>query len=308
MQNLKQNLKYRLLSVPFSREFLFFLFGKKVYKGIIDKKIKRLLKGKKRLSLKKLNDCIVSLTSFPERIAELKYTVFSLLDQTVLPEKIVLWLAESQFPNKEADLPPEIIEYREFGLEISWCKDLRSYKKLISALEQFPGYYIVTADDDVYYKRRWLEKLWNEHLKYPNEAICHVSKKMLLKNNSLLSYKQWKYNYSGTDASFLNFPVGLGGVLWHKNYFYKDIARQDLFMKLAPYADDIWFYVQAILNKTYIRIVKHPYNKIKYVNPYREYNLISGYKLTAINVDNNQNDIQIQNTLKHYSLDLSLLT
>ena len=33
---------------------------------------------------------IVSLTSFPERISELKYTIFSLLNQSFKPDKILL--------------------------------------------------------------------------------------------------------------------------------------------------------------------------------------------------------------------------
>ena len=60
-------------------------------------------------------------------------TIKTLLKQTVKPDKVVLWLAEEQFPQKENELPSELLELQNFGLTIKWCTDIRSYKKLIPA-------------------------------------------------------------------------------------------------------------------------------------------------------------------------------
>jgi hypothetical protein len=296
-----------LLKIPVTREILFFLFGKKIYKRSIDKKILNLLSGVSRLSKKKVEGLIVSFTSFPGRIDEIKYTLFSLFNQTLLPERFVLWLAESQFPGKENDLPQELLAFERFGLEIRWCDDLRSYKKLVPALEQFPGHCIVTADDDLYYNKNWLKKLMQEHTKHPGEVVCHIAHRIRFdKHNNLLPYAEWKFN-TRKKASFLNFTLSGGGVLWHKSYFYKDIARSDLFTELAPNADDIWFYCMAIKGNTRIRVVKKPCNRVKYVNPYREYNLFPGYKLATINVDNGQNDIQFKKVMNYYKIDYNAL-
>ena len=79
----------------------------------------------------KIKDLIITLTSFPGRINTISDTLISLLNQSVSPESIFLWLAEEQFPDKEKDVPPKILHLQKFGLEIKWCKDLKSYKKLI---------------------------------------------------------------------------------------------------------------------------------------------------------------------------------
>lgn len=47
------------------------------------------------------SNVIVSLTSYPVRIDTIWLTVMILLHQTEKPKKIILWLAEEQFPNKE---------------------------------------------------------------------------------------------------------------------------------------------------------------------------------------------------------------
>jgi hypothetical protein len=299
------SIKEKLLHFPLTRELLFFLFQKKVYKKTVDKKIRKLLYGKIKQSDKRIDHLIVSLTSFPGRIEDLQYTLFSILVQTVLPEKVVLWLADEQFPQKEADLPPVLIQFKHFGLEIRWCENISSYKKLIPTLESYSDYFIVTADDDLYYPKRWLEKLWQEHLKRPDEVVCHIANRIRFdEHNKPMPYTKWEFN-TKKGTSFLNFTLSGGGVLWHKNYFHRDIAKTDLFMKFAPTADDIWFYFMVILNEKQIRVVKHPCNKAKYVNPYREYNIEKSYKLATINVEENHNDIQFRNVVEYYNVDFS---
>ena len=48
---------------------------------------------------------IVSLTSFPKRMHEVVYTVYSLLTQTMKPDIVCLWLSVEEFPHREAELP-----------------------------------------------------------------------------------------------------------------------------------------------------------------------------------------------------------
>jgi hypothetical protein len=296
-------IKKKLLSIAFIREILFFIFQKKVYKKRIDKKIRQLLEGKKELSVIKIDNLIVSLTSFPERISEIKYTIYSILNQTCLPEKIILWLADSQFPKREGDLPENLLSFKEFGLEIKWCEDIKSYKKLIPALESFPEYFTLTADDDLYYNRKWIQKIWNEHIKHPNELVCHIANKIRFgKKDHILPYQKWKFNIKSGTSSFNNFPLCGGGALYHKALLFPDVTSKQLFFDLSPYADDIWFYFMAILQGTRIRVVKNPCNKVRYVNPYREYGLASDYTLTAINVGDDQNDAQFKNILNYYQM------
>jgi hypothetical protein len=48
---------------------------------------------------------IASLTSFPARINHTYISIECLLRQSVNPDRIILWLAEDQFPNQLNDLP-----------------------------------------------------------------------------------------------------------------------------------------------------------------------------------------------------------
>jgi len=300
----RNKIRNALLSFPPIRELLFFILQKKVYKGSVDKKISALLKGKLKLSEMKIDNLIVSLTSFPQRIDEVKYVIYSLLDQTILPEKIILWLAESQFPNKEQDLPQDLLAFKEFGFTIEWCEDLRSYKKLIPALELFPDHYVVTADDDLYYKRDWLEKIWVTHLKYPNNVVCHRPSKILLKNGDVLPKEQWKGNIRTGEESLLIYAGSGGGVLYHRKYLHKDVCKKDMFFNLAPHADDVWFYFMVIQKGTKMRGIKNPYFNTKWINPYREYGLINGHTLSSINIGGGLNDLQFKNVIDHYNIDL----
>ena len=53
---------------------------------------------------------IISLTSFPQRMYEIHYTLYSLLTQSVKPAKVILWLGEEQFPNLEKDIPEKVLK------------------------------------------------------------------------------------------------------------------------------------------------------------------------------------------------------
>ena len=135
---------------------------------IIDKtEIDKLFATKKFIGLNKsprAEKVIVSLTSYDLRINDVKYAIYSLLNQNFPPDKLILWLDEDSFPQREENLPHDLLELRDFGLTIDWCENLRSYKKLIPALEKYPDDIIITADDDIFYRPNWLQILYDEHL------------------------------------------------------------------------------------------------------------------------------------------------
>ena len=58
------------------------------------------------------NKIIVSLTSYPLRIQCAIIVIKSLLKQTIKPDKIILWLAKSDFPRKNKDLPPDLLSLK----------------------------------------------------------------------------------------------------------------------------------------------------------------------------------------------------
>ena len=277
-----------------------------INKNEIDKQIQN-FKDSAVTSEKRKPRFIVSLTSYPERLnLDVHYCIFSLLNQTLKPDEIVLWLAIEEFPNKELDIPERILKFKENGLTIKFTHNIKSYKKLIPALKEYPNDVIITADDDIYYDKQWFEKLYNAYLDDDNCIICHRAHKVKIdENGNIAPYKSWDKIIDDNTRSYLNFFTGCGGVLYTKSLLYKDIFNEELLTKLAPNADDIWFWAMAILNKTKIKIISEPCNKIIPINYDREHGLGGHTTLFTTNII--ENDFQLKNIVDYYPQILSIL-
>jgi hypothetical protein len=250
---------------------------------------------------RKIDNLIVSLTSFPARINVLEYALFSLIRQTVRPEKIVLWLSEQEFPHVRDDIPAGLARYSIFNVEIQFTKEnYRSYKKLVYSLKEYPDALIVTADDDIFYKSDWLELLVKTHEKFPDDIIAHRAKWINFIEKKIAPYNEWMP--SNIDVSYCNFLTTGGGVLFPPNSLYPDALNNKLFMELCPFADDIWFYVMALLQKTKIRTVKNGYHGIISFDYIFKRAGRKIPQLMDINVGNNQNDVQFAAVLRHYAI------
>jgi hypothetical protein len=123
----------------------------------------------------------------------------------------------------------------------------------------------------------------------------------------ILPYGQWKHNVVNKKANILTFGCGCGGGLYHKKYLYRDITDEKIFLKLAPTADDIWFYFMVIMNNRKYKIVKRPYNHLKCTDVYKEYGLNDKKTLASLNVNQGKNDVQFSAVMKYYNFDFSSL-
>ena len=191
----------------------------------------------------------VSLTSFPARIKEIHRTVNTLLTQTVKPDRVILWLGEEKFPNKEADLPKKLLRMRDFGLTIRWTRDIRSYTKLLPALKAYPNDIVITADDDIFYNPDMVERLYRSYLSDPTCIHAQTVLRVTVDADGRISpYNSWKYGTVPGDKSFLNHLEGVGGVLYPPHSLSDEVFNEEAYLKLTPTVDDIWFWSMAILN------------------------------------------------------------
>lgn len=207
---------------------------------------------------------IVSLTSFPERVCMptvLPILLYSLLNQTLKPDKVILWLAVSDFPGKEDDLPEQILAFTRQGLSIGWTADLRSFTKLIPSLKAYPDAIIVTADDDMFYPRDWLQKLYNTSIRHPGTAVSCCPLRIAATTSKVHDYGEW-HTSGFTPNSVLTFPRGVGGVLYPPGIFHHDVFDTQLFMALTPSNDDIWFWAMVVLNGGRFNAVPNGYAHI----------------------------------------------
>jgi hypothetical protein len=306
MKNKKLFLNYRLAILRIAKYCYNHFKGKVASTKKIDKEIKHYFQNRttslKKFNVKKqINNLIVSFTSFPARIELVEYTLFSLLKQTIRPQKIILWLSENEFKEAGKNHPKNLEKYTDFNFEIQYVKEnFRSYKKLIYSINKYPNKIIVTADDDAFYPSDWLELLYDTHCSFKNDIIAHRIHRVTFNNTGIAPYRNWEDN--NTDVSYLNFFTGLGGILYPPNSLYKDATNEELFLKLCPNADDIWFYIMALLQKRKIRQVKNGYRNIMHFDYMYKKKYTDIPELASVNVNKNQNDVQLRAVLEYYKI------
>jgi hypothetical protein len=236
---------------------------------------------------------IVSLTSFGKRIESADLTLNSLLQQSLKPSEIILWLAWDEA------IPESLKFYESLGVSIRRCEDLKSYTKLVPSLIRYPDDVIVTADDDTIYPRKWLSDLVRAYLKDPNKIHCHRAHFMTFDQHGLIKpYRDWLWRADGIRGAYNELlPTGVGGVLYPPNSLHADATNVQLFTELSPKADDIWFRIMALLNGTMpSKIRSHTPEFPEVVNNQKD------SKLGPYNVGEGGNDEQLRACLRYYNL------
>ena len=195
----------------------------------------------------------VSLTSYPARIPFVHLAIKSLMLQTYKPDRILLWLAEEQFPDKM--LPESLTALEAYGLEICWTNDLYGHKKYFYPVkEQQPNEVVITYDDDLIYSHRSIERLMNTHSRYPDCLVCERGQ--TLTPEHLDNPGRWKTLSSvgvKTPTYSMN-PSPGGGCLIPYGAFYEDAGKEAVIRDLAYKNDDVWYMFMCAQNGT--RMVK----------------------------------------------------
>jgi hypothetical protein len=239
---------------------------------------------------KKHTDFVVSLTSFPQRIAKVHLVVESLLRQTYQPKRIILWLSEEQFSSLN-DLPVQLLKLQKRGLEIYLTPgDLRSYKKYFFLLKAQPDVPFIIVDDDIFYLSKAIEYLVTTHMKYPNAICANRCKKIEINK----PYIQWPSIKGDVQSGrFDLIPTGCGGVLYPSNSLHSDAKNEKLFLDICKDADDIWLNCMAFLNSFPIAYT----GKNEYLLAVKSLNNVH---LHSKNVGESNNDKRIASVKKYF--------
>lgn len=249
----------------------------------------------------KLNsELIVSLTSYGRRVNKtVYYTILSIINQTVKPSRIILWLDSNNWNSQ--NLPHKLKKLEKKGVEIKFTEDTKSYKKLIPTLQLFPDAIIVTVDDDVIYSKHLLESLYKSYLLNQESVHCTRASILVFKDKTPTSYKTWAAAKSNDlKDNEVMFPVGIGGILYPPHSLHSDVVDKELYTKYCPEADDIWFWRMAKLNGFSHTFVKLSPNIYPFDAIYQA--LHRGSALTHSNVGRNKNDAQLKAVLEAYPL------
>ncbi|WP_169714774.1 glycosyltransferase [Spirochaeta cellobiosiphila] len=241
---------------------------------------------------------IISLTTYSKRIEDVHLTIESIFNQTKRPNKIILWLDENEF--NSLNVPRVLLKQCERGLEIKYCKNTYSYKKIIPTLLEHENDIIITIDDDVLYPINFIEKLYYGYLNN-NKAVFFYRGKVIQRNNyRYTAYKKWPYVNSSNSNPYLNFPTGVGGILYPPGCFDERIFDEKLFLKLAPFADDIWLKAMTLLKgfPSFPITFNDDFNKKFLIIPNSQ-----DISLYLSNVNANRNDEQFKNVFSYFKLD-----
>lgn len=236
---------------------------------------------------------IISLTSYQDRFKCLPKTLYSLFNQDLKADRVILWV------DKNSIIPKCVKSFEKYGLEIKYVEDIRSYTKIIYALEKYSSTsVIVTADDDIYYPKNWLELLYQSYLEHPEDIHVHRAHRVLYDNGKILPYESWLKHVKEESARFDNFITGVGGALYPPNCFGKEVLNREVFLKNSPTADDVWLWVMSLYYKRKVRVVKNHIKTLTCTDLFLQ--LGFGKTLYAENKLGN-NDKQLKNLLEIYN-------
>ena len=245
---------------------------------------------------------IVSMTTFPARIGYVHLAIKSLLNQTVKPGKIILWLAREQF--RDVKLPNHLLALCEYGLEIRYCEeDILAHKKYYYAMQEFPDHPIVTYDDDIIYPEDSLEKLLAMHWQYPDAIICNRGREIAMDQTSVAPYRYWKVSGripAGVPTYRVMASTG-AGTLYPPHCMPEETFSIEKIRSLALTADDLWMKVMSIVGG--VPVVKSQTRSKALCISKRKQEITLAHQ----NVDQSQNDRVIQELLTYYPQAMKVL-
>lgn len=194
---------------------------------------------------------VVSMTSYPARTDVLAEAIKTLCEQTLVPDEVILWLAEDQFPGKEEDLPEAVRGWLAEGkLTVRWCEDLKPHKKYFWILQENRQDITVTVDDDLRYAPDMLEMLLLSYIRHP-EAVSAMRVHLMAvgENGELLPYRNWVME---TDAEpdrpgMDLFATTGAGTLYPPGIFSDRLFDRQAIRTTCLMADDLWMKANELM-------------------------------------------------------------
>ena len=245
---------------------------------------------------------IVSLTTIPSRIDRLYLVIETLLQQSIKPDYIILWLSESDFSEdylkSENYATRRLLKQKNRGLKIEFCKDLRSYTKILYTLKQYPEAIVVSADDDFYYPKNWLKDLYKSYIENPDYVHCHMARSIRKSTeSSLLPHYQWLAHYDKFQGPSNNiFPYTGHGCLFPPGSLHPEVFNEKVFLNISPNHDDAWFKAMTLLNGL-------PTKRVKQVSLHlQSVRRTQSTSLGMLNIDQGQFEPQVEAIFKKYNL------
>ncbi|MBP3489780.1 MAG: glycosyltransferase [Roseburia sp.] len=241
---------------------------------------------------------IASLTSYPARLPYAVRVIETVLAQAEVPDLIILWLTEEEIPGKEKELPKELLDLREHGLIIGWCRNLKPHNKYLFTLKEYPEDIIITVDDDIVYEPWVFQQLYRSYLLYPSAvSAMRVHVVGFDENGGVAKYTDWEQEieHALLEPRYDLIATGVGGVLYPPHSLHEEAVNEDCAVKYCPTTDDLWLKIMSVKNGT----------KTVLAYPNVELHVLKESQTTALyraNRAGGENDAQFQAVLGQYNM------
>lgn len=195
---------------------------------------------------------IVSLTTIPSRVDKVRLVVSRIMNQTVKPDKIILYLDKEK--KEEITFSPELNILIERGLEIEYVEDIGPHTKYFYSTQKYSDDIVITVDDDIIYSRKLIETLIKSYRVYPKAVSANIVVQFLINDGKPISSSEWLQQFKYGLGNEKSVAYGVGGVLYPPKVLPKEAFNIDKIRKLSLFQDDLW--LKAIETKYKIDVVK----------------------------------------------------
>ena len=138
---------------------------------------------------------VVCMTSWTKRIKNVKSVVERIMKNTLQPDRLYLSLSVEEFPNRELDLPKDLVNYfnSDDRLILNWVEgeNTKTMKKVFPVLQYLEDDdIIIPMDDDIMYPLDYVEKRVEEYKTH----FQPIAGKKNYKNSNI--YKKYNVMYN----------------------------------------------------------------------------------------------------------------
>ncbi|MCI0920761.1 hypothetical protein [Sphingobacterium rhinopitheci] len=217
-------------------------------------------------------DVIIAMTTYGPRISFFEYAILSILNGTLLPEKMNIYVPQgfkkllvqsNSFLKSVYD--NGIVELIEMEVDY-YCHS--KYYYVFQAYSQEKD--IVLCDDDVVYYKDWLSHLVHSAAEYPAfNVFAYKAVIVTTDNGAIRTYDDW-IHCSKTDLGEHTqlYTEAVGGVFYRRGLFKTTVLDKELFLALVPKADDVWLWFCTWINQGKVKFVLTKNNqKLQYIIP-----------------------------------------
>lgn len=235
-------------------------------------------------------EIILSVTSYPKRIGTVAEMLRDILNQTTLPDRIILWLNYAEFA--DCKIPADLLALIEENdlIELRYGdENLKPHDKYYWSMVRYPEACVITIDDDLFYDHGMVARLIEAHKRWPYAIIASRSHLVTLgENGDIAPYKEWVHE----QEEFLDAPrfdllaTSGAGTLFPPHLLPAEAFDRQKLTELTPITDDLWLMTWALLSNIPVVATGNPH--LTYVDNTQQ------DALCIINLENGGNDVVLE--------------